>query len=328
MGRTFAIAKRAPAAITFDAMSPPRSFFRLFATICFLGALSLQAADKKVLLIAGPPSHGPAQHEHNAGVLLLQQCLAGVKGLQVVASNGWPAEAAALTSADAVIIFADGGARHIALADDHLAQLEAVAKRGGGIGFLHYAVEPTLEKGQAEFLRWVGGAFEINWSVNPHWAAEFKSLPAHPITRGVQPFTMLDEWYFNLRFVDGMKGVTPILIAVPPPATMARRDGPHEGNPHVRELVTKGQPQVMAWAFERADRGRGFGFTGAHFHDNWGNENFRKIALNAVVWLAKMEVPANGVASNVTAEDLAKNLDPKGQKKKPAKAEKTEAAKK
>jgi hypothetical protein len=33
--------------------------------------------------------------------------------------------------------------------------------------------------------------------------------------------------------------------------------------------------------------------------------------LNAIVWLAKMEVPAGGVASRVTPEDLAANLDPK-----------------
>ena len=296
-------------------MFPLSLLRRLAAVACLATALSLHAADKKVLLIAGPPSHGPRTHEHNAGVLLLQQCLRGVQGLQVAASNGWPA-AEAVASADAVIIFADGGPRHIALAGEHLAELDAVARRGGGIGFLHYAVEPTLAKGQAEFLRWVGGAFEINWSVNPHWDAEFKSLPNHPVTRGVQPFTIKDEWYFNMRFVDGMKGVTPLLVAVPPAATMERPDGDHSGNPHVREKVARGEPQVMAWAFEGANGRRGFGFTGAHYHDNWSNENFRKLALNAIVWLAKVAVPAGGVTSTVTAEDLDRNLDPKTPRKK------------
>jgi len=57
------------------------------------------AADKKVLLIAGLPSHGPGAHEHNAGVLLLQKCLAGTKGLMVdVSLNGWPRDAAASTA--------------------------------------------------------------------------------------------------------------------------------------------------------------------------------------------------------------------------------------
>ena len=71
----------------------------------------------------------------------------------------------------------------------------------------------------------------------------------------------------------------------------------------------------MAWAMERKDGGRGFGWTGAHFHRNWGNENFRKVVLNALLWIAKVEVPANGVESMITADDLTKNLDPKGPKK-------------
>jgi hypothetical protein len=284
-----------------------------FALLC---ATTLHAADKKVLLIAGPPSHGPRAHEHNAGVQLLQKCLAGVPGLKTeIALSGWPKNPDAFERVDAVIIYADGGVRHIALADDHLAVLDRVLAKGAGLGLLHFAVEPTLEKGQAEFLKWVGGAFEIHWSVNPHWAGNFKTLPKHPITRGVQPFTINDEWYFNLRFVDSMKGVTPILVAVPDASTVERPDGHHSGNPAVREMVARGDPQTVSWAYERADGGRGFGLTGAHHHDNWGNENFRRIVLNAILWLAKMEVPANGVQSTVTKADLDANLDPKPAKK-------------
>jgi len=33
--------------------------------------------------------------------------------------------------------------------------------------------------------------------------------------------------------------------------------------------------------------------------------------LNAILWIAKAEVPSDGVKSEVTAEDLAANLDPK-----------------
>jgi hypothetical protein len=33
------------------------------------------------------------------------------------------------------------------------------------------------------------------------------------------------------------------------------------------------------------------------------------------LWLAKAEVPANGVSSTVSEEDLKQNLDPKGKKK-------------
>ncbi len=65
------------------------------------------------------------------------------------------------------------------------------------------------------------------------------------------------------------------------------------------------------WAVERSDGGRGFGFTGGHFHDNWSNDQFRKVVLNGLLWLAKVEVPSGGVESTVTQADLDANLDPK-----------------
>ncbi|HMJ88938.1 MAG TPA: hypothetical protein VK530_03935, partial [Candidatus Acidoferrum sp.] len=66
------------------------------------------AADKKIVLIAGKPSHPIGMHEFRAGCLLLQKCLANTPGISVIVhSNGWPADANALDGADAVVIYAD-----------------------------------------------------------------------------------------------------------------------------------------------------------------------------------------------------------------------------
>ena len=304
--------------------------FLLTLIAAFVWPLGGFAADKKIVLIAGRPSHPPGAHEHRAGCLLFQQCLAGFPGVKVVVyDGGWPSKQvdgkmvdddSALAEADAIVIYSDGGAKHPALVGEHLAVLGRQIKRGAGFGCIHYAVEPTKEKGQAEFLDWIGGAFEINWSVNPHWDGNFRHLPLHAVTRGVQPFTTNDEWYFNLRFRAGMTGVTPILTAVPPASTMSRKDGPHEGNPAVRERVAQGEPQHVMWVAENANGGRGFGFAGGHFHASWQKEDQRKLVLNAIVWLAKIEVPKDGVTSSVSDADIAANLDPKpapGAKKKP-----------
>ena len=284
----------------------------LLPILALAAALNVSAADKKIVFIAGPPSHGPGAHEHRAGCLLLKACLDKMPGVtSVVYSNGWPTDASAFDGAATIVVYADGGAGHPLLREDHLKTIGALMNQGVGLACIHYAVEPTIEKGQKEFLEWIGGAFEINWSVNPDWTADFKSLPDHPITRGVQPFKIEDEWYFQMRFRDGMNGVTPILTAMPGEGTMKRNDGPHEGNPSVRAAVARGEIQTTAWAAERPDGGRGFGFTGAHYHHNWGNDNFRKLVLNAILWTAKIEVPKDGVPSNVTPEQLAVNLDPK-----------------
>ena len=194
---------------------------------------------------------------------------------------------------------------------ERLQILGDLVKKGVGVGCLHYAVEVPKTKGGPELLSWIGGYFETFWSVNPTWVADFTHLPQHPITRGVQPFQIRDEWYCHMRFPEGMKNVTPILTAVPPDSTRGKpgANDAHGGNPEVQ--MHKGEPEHMMWAIERADGGRGFGFTGAHYHKNWGNDNFRKVVLNAILWIAKADVPSDGVQSAVTAEQLKQNLDPK-----------------
>jgi hypothetical protein len=165
--------------------------------------------------------------------------------------NGeWPSQEE-LTKADSVVIYSDGGGGHPALQSERLVQLDKEMKRGCGFLTLHYAVEPTIEKGNKEFIDWMGGAFEINWSVNPHWDANFKEFPTHPISSGVKPFATNDEWYFYMRFRQGMQGVTPILSDVAPDSTMSRPDGHHSGNPTVRESVKNKEKQHVAWAAER-----------------------------------------------------------------------------
>jgi type 1 glutamine amidotransferase len=106
----------------------------------------------------------------------------------------------------------------------------------------------------------------------------------------------------------------PILVAKPSDEV---RKGPyvHPKGPYEHIVAASGRAEAMMWAVERADGGRVFGFTGGHFHDNWNNADFRKTVLNALVWVAKGEVPANGVTSAITPADLDANLDPKPPKK-------------
>src|SRR5258706_6168535 len=68
---------------------------------------------KKLVLIAGTPSHGPGDHEFNAGVQLLDKCLAGVKGLETtVVLNGYPKDDSVLDAADGILCYGDRAAGH------------------------------------------------------------------------------------------------------------------------------------------------------------------------------------------------------------------------
>ncbi|UCG59446.1 MAG: DUF1080 domain-containing protein [Phycisphaerales bacterium] len=263
---------------------------------------------KKIVLIAGPRSHGFGSHEHNAGCLLLAKCLNenAADVCAVAYLNGWPKDPTALDNADAVAIYSDGGGGQVAMR--HLEHVDELAKESVGIAFLHYALD--VPKGRpGDYLRdWIGGCYETHWSVNPTWVADFKQLPNHPVARGVKPFTINDEWYYHMRFVENMRNVTPILTAIPPDRTRRGRDGAHSGNPQVRARM--GMPEHIAWVYERADGGRGFGLTGGHWHWNWAHNDFRKLVLNALVWIAGGEVPPHGVASRTPSlDELLANQD-------------------
>jgi putative membrane-bound dehydrogenase-like protein len=270
-----------------------------------------ESKPKKIIFLAGGPSHGYGAHDHLAGCKLLAAQLEKSLGYKTdVHYKNWPGELSAYDGADCVVMYSDGGGGHPV--KKIMETMEKVAKRGTGIVCIHYAVEiPKGAEGGDNFLDWTGGYFEAHWSVNPHWVGKFDKFPDHPISRGVQPFAVDDEWYYHMRFRPEMKNVTPILSALPPKDTLSRGDGPHSGNPDVRKAVLERKEiQHVAWAGEREGGGRGFGFTGGHNHWNWGDDNFRKVVLNAIVWCAKGEVPKNGVGGEeVTFEKLTENQD-------------------
>ncbi len=286
-----------------------KTMLHLVCSLTCLISLSLTsvAQDRRIVFLAGRPSHGYGSHEHLAGSRIIADAIqkASPNIKCEVYAGGWPEDEKVLDGADAIVMYADGGGGHPALA--HLDVLGKHMARGAGFACLHYAVEVPKDKGGPEFLKWLGGYFETDWSVNPHWDANYTSLPVHPATRGVKPFVANDEWYFHMRFQPDMKGVTPLLSAVPPESTMNRPDGPHSGNPAVRKEVAERLPQHMAWAYDRADGGRSFGFTGGHFHWNWGREDILKLVCNAICWTAKAEVPVAGLPVLRPAFDALKN---------------------
>ena len=288
----------------------------LAATLLISGLGGGFAADKKILLVAGRPSHGPGDHEFRAGSLLLQKCLNNLNGIKAEMHDfGWPKDDSAFDGADAVLIYADGGGGHPAIQKNRAKLIDGLAKHGVGIGCAHYGVEVPRGDPGKYMQDWIGGYYEHAFSVNPMWAPDFKKFPNHPITRGVKPFKVVDEWYFNMRFrKDGVGKITPLLTAIPSDKV---RNGPYvwPKGPYKHVQADKGRPETMMWAYERKDGGRGFGFTGGHKHVNWGNDNYRKAVLNGLLWIAKGKVPKNGIKSSVSAEELKQNLDPKGKRK-------------
>jgi type 1 glutamine amidotransferase len=262
-----------------------------------------RAADAKIVLIAGKQSHGPGEHEFNAGTRLLEKCLKEVPGVEpVFVAGGWPKDESVFEGAKSVVFFMDGGNNHPMIQGERLKTMRKLMDKGVGLVCIHYAVE--FPKGQVgdQLLDWLGGYYETAYSDNPHNDSRVVPKADHPITRGVKPFRANDEWYYKIRFRPDDARVTTILTA-------------DELVGHDKKTY---KDQVVAWATERKDGGRSFGFTGAHNHRNWGIPEFRTLILNSILWSANVEVPSEGIKCVVTPEELEKNLDDKRARKKAA----------
>lgn len=257
-----------------------------------------QPPKKKLVVIAGTPSHNAGEHEYNAGALLIRKWFADSPDLDVtVCLNGWPADSAVFDTADGIVLFMDGKQGHLVLKPDNQRQLAKAVKKGAGLACLHYAV--TLPAGDGKpLLDMLGGFKEDGYSAHGFWTSDFRTIPVHPVTRGVKPFSLYDECYFFLRLRPEIKQ---ILSATPPASvrnTAASRAFPD-------------QKEIVCWVYERPDGGRSFGNTALHYHKNWTDENLRKLLLNGFRWICHLDVPESGVVSKVTEAELGQNLDKK-----------------
>src|SRR2546423_1457027 len=115
----------------------------LIPSLLALGvACSSAAGDTKIVLIAGNPSHGPGEHEFNAGVTLLADCLKKLRGITpVIVRGGWPQDESVFDGARSVVFYMDGGSGHPMIqTKDRMAHMKRLMDAGVGLVSLHYAV--------------------------------------------------------------------------------------------------------------------------------------------------------------------------------------------
>ncbi|HUT92191.1 MAG TPA: FG-GAP-like repeat-containing protein [Thermoguttaceae bacterium] len=266
--------------------------------LCAMGLMCLTASwpssapakETKVILLAGTKSHAPGEHEYEEGMNLFRHCLdtsLNVKGVIVeVHTNGWPQDEKTLDDADTIVLFGDGGSRsnrHPLAAGNHMAALERQMQRGCGLAVIHWSLNLPSKIGRETFLPWIGGFKDYENPPRPIGEPlrvdDWSKQAAHPICRGLKPFEMpKDEYKTPERLLSDEPGFVPIL--------------PFPGKP--------GAP-LWAWAWQRADGGRGFGFIGGHNHRLWEIEDLRKAVLNAILWTAHKPVPTDGAISSLPA---------------------------
>jgi type 1 glutamine amidotransferase/cytochrome c551/c552 len=259
---------------------------------------------KKIVLIAGKKSHGPVGngiHDYPWSVRLLKVMLDNSNlhdQLRVEYHlQGWPEDPTTLDDADTIMVISDGRDGDKYQEAPHLqdplkvAWIEKQVKRGCGFMTFHFSTFAP-DSQATRMLHWSGGYFDWETDGERNWYSAIKTedaratlpSPEHPVCRGIKPFQLRDEFYYNIRFAKGddqLKGILEI------PSLPGRDpDG-----------------RYVAWARQREDGGRGFGTSCGHFYDNWKNPSFRKLILNAIAWTSRIPVPAEGVEASFYEHD-------------------------
>ncbi len=247
----------------------------------------------KIVLLAGGFSKGGGEHEYFAGSVVLFNLLKQTPGVApVLVAEGWPKNERILEGAKSLVFYMDGGGKQPLCTPERLERVAKLLSGGAGLVHLHQIIDYPKEDGE-RMLPWLGGVYVPKVSGRGHWDGVFQDFVEHPITRGVAPFTENDGFLYKLRFVDGLKGITPLLRTQPPKAAL------------------KGSEDLVAWAYERPEGGRSFVFTGAHAHKEWGLEGLRRFAVNGILWSAGLEVPAAGAPVALDPAELTRHLDPR-----------------
>jgi len=263
-------------------------------------SVGTQSAPKptRIVLFAGPvkSSDKLGHHDYAAGCRMLADLLSRTEGVEpVIALDGWPADAAVLQNAASMVFYDKGGGKQAFLAaPERLAILQHAAREGAGIVMLHQTVgfpSAHVELGK-ELL---GGVYAPGISGRGHWKSDHRNFPVHPVTRGVEPWKILDGWLNHIVFSDGLRGVAPLVWS----------GKSFAGSPD------GGDGDIVAWAFMRPDGGRSFTFTGVDAHSAWSHSGLRRLIVNGILWSAGAEVPETGFPVDIDDAVLRTYLTPR-----------------
>jgi hypothetical protein len=233
-----------------------------------LNAFAQDAAAKPqrlLLLYQKPDGHPPTTHEYLQGLTRLETLLRGTDRLDVrlvPADEPWMDGPELLDGADGAVVFLSEGAKWLSQDPARLAAFERLAQRRGGLSCLHWGMGTKTAEPIPAFVKLFGGCHGGPDRKYKVLETELRpSATPHPITRGVSALTVHEEFYYALKWPAGERKPTPLM-----------------------EVTIDGETYPVAWAWDRAEGGRSFGFSGLHFHANWDRPEYERLVKQGVLW--------------------------------------------
>ncbi len=263
----------------------------------------LGAQTKKIVLVAGETAKVDTvgHHDYIAGCKCLDHLLTMSPQVQTsVVLEGWPTDESIFKDAASVVFYTDGGGKQAFLSTpERIDKVQKMVDAGVGLVMIHQAVD--FPAAHAERTKgWLGGVYVDGKSGRGHWPSHHVDFPNHPISRGVVPWEINDGWLNQLQFVDGMKGITPLVWSG------KKYEGSRAGL----------DPDIVGYAYERPAGGRSFSFTGLDAHSAWSLAGMRQLVVNGVLWSAHVEIPEAGAPCAVDQAKLDSFLTPRTPKPK------------
>lgn len=265
--------------------------FGLFVLCTSLGIAADAVASKTIVLVAGEMAVKDklGHHDYIGGCKALAQLLEQTPSVRTtLVTGGWPEDETIFDRAQGVVFYTDGGGKQAFLkTPERVARIQKLVDAGVGLVCIHQAIdfpEPFVAQAQS----WLGGVYVPGKSGRGHWASQHVDFPKHAITQGVEPWKVKDGWLNKIEFVDGQKGVVPLVWS---------------GKEHAGSRSGL-DPDIVGWAYERPQGGRSFSFSGLDAHSAWSLDGMRKLVVNGILWSAQVEIPKEGARIDITEEQL------------------------
>jgi putative heme-binding domain-containing protein len=218
------------------------------------------ASPATLVLVAGAKDHGPGEHDYPDWQRRFGQLLALGDDVKVETAWGWPS-AAQLAGARTIVFYSANPEWSAARAAD----LDAVLERGGGLVFIHFAVNG--QRAVPALAERIGLAWDGAVARYRHGALDLEpSAEPDPILRGLGSLHLVDESYWRLT-----------------------------GDPSRIHVLASCREEGSRWplVWTREERaGRVFVSIPGHYRWTFDDPLFRVLLLRGIAWTARLPVDA------------------------------------
>jgi type 1 glutamine amidotransferase len=209
----------------------------------------------RIILVSGPKDHGIDEHDYPLWQERWAKLLGFAEGVTISTARVWPSKDD-LAKGDVLVWFSANPGWSV----ERAPELDAFLARGGGMVYLHYAVNGRAAP--EALAQRIGLAWRDGHSQFRHGPLDltFPQGDKNPITAGFRGLHLVDESYWELL---GDPAKVEILAT-----------GPEEG-----------KPRPLLWT-HRVGRGRVFCSIPGHYSWTFDDPLFRLLILRGIAWSA------------------------------------------